>query len=1010
MLLENNTPKHPPTIQQESSSLFTHVIKRTGDPQPYNNQHISTAIYKAFVANNVQISHKDVEGLTHEVEQTLATFHKDTVHIEKIQDTIEEILMKHHFFQVAKRFIIYRQKHAEERLNQSLKNQKKIHTLSVKKRDGTNVSFDSNKIINTLKRVSKDIDIDTVSLSVITHELERNIFDGIHTTELEEALILSCVAFIERNPSYDTIAKRLLLQKVYKKVIPTIAQKQRTEAIQTSFITQIKKGVEYGYFTKQLLEFDLEIIATAIDPKRDEEFKYLGLQTLCDRYFVSHKKTYIETPQAFWMRVAMGLALHEEQKEEQAIKFYNLISQLYYIPSTPTLFHSGMAHPQLSSCYISTVSDNLQNIFKCIGDNAQMAKWSGGIGNDWTPIRATNALIKSTNVESQGVIPFLKIANDTTLAINRSGKRRGATCAYLETWHLDIEDFLDLRRNTGDERRRTHDMNTAVWIPDLFMKRVLEEKEWTLFSPNDVPDLHDSYGKDFEYKYTHYEEKTHTGELPHCKKIPALTLWRKILSRLFETGHPWITFKDPCNIRSPQDHVGVVHSSNLCTEITLNNSEEETAVCNLGSINLKKHCDIDGINQYLLSETIKTAIRMLDNVIDINFYPTKEAKNSNLKHRPIGLGLMGIQDALFTLRIPFDSPKALDFVDSTMEYISYNAILSSSELAKERGAYETFTGSKWDRGLLPHDTVALLEEERGMPIEVNRNSYLNWEPVRASITQYGMRNSNTMAIAPTATISNIAGCFPCIEPIYKNIYVKSNMSGEFTILNSYLVQDIQQRGLWSQTMLDKIKYYDGNIDFIDEIPQELKSLYKEVFDIDPLTLLKLTATRSKWIDQSQSHNVFIKGVSGKRLHDTYIAAWKMGLKTTYYLRSLAATQIEKSTLDAKEYGYTQKRKYNTTADTSTETTPPSPTATQDSTEIPAQDTVTAKNNTTSNDIVQRIIQQAHQSPQHTVLSQTDTKQEESNQWLPKKQQINSSSMISPNAICSLLDPSCESCQ
>ena len=1007
MISENNTS----TIQKNTSLLLTHVIKRTGETQEYNKQHINTAIYKAFTENNIQIDQANINTLTNEVEQQLNTFHKDTIHIEKIQDTIEEVLMKKKFFQAAKYFIIYRQKHAEERLTQSLKNQKKIHTLSVKKKDGTHVSFDSNKIINTLKRVSKDIDIDKVSLPVITHELERNIFNGISTAELEDALILSCTAFIERHISYDTIAKRLLLQKIYKKVIPTLSQEQKKESIQQSFITQIKKGVEYSYFSEKLLEFDLELLSKEIEPKRDEELKYLGLQTLCDRYFVSHNETFIETPQTFWMRIAMGLALNESEKEKQSINFYNLMSQLYYIPSTPTLFHSGTLHPQLSSCYISTVSDNLHNIFKCIGDNAQMAKWSGGIGNDWTPVRATNSLIKSTNVKSQGVIPFLKIANDTTLAINRSGKRRGATCAYLETWHLDIEHFLDLRRNTGDERRRTHDMNTAIWIPDLFMKRVLEEKEWTLFSPSDVPDIHDSYGKNFEEKYIQYEEKAQKGEFQNFKKIDALILWRKILSRLFETGHPWITFKDPCNIRSPQDHVGVVHSSNLCTEITLNNSKHETAVCNLGSINLKKHCNIDGINQYILSQTVKTAIRMLDNVIDINFYPTIEAKNSNFKHRPIGLGLMGIQDALFMLQIPFDHSQALEFVDSTMEYISYHAILSSSELAKERGSYESFKNSKWDRGLLPYDTIKLLEQERGIPIEVNRNSSLNWEPVRLNIQKYGMRNSNTMAIAPTATISNIAGCFPCIEPIYKNIYVKSNMSGEFTILNNYLVQDLQQQGLWSQTMLDKIKYYDGNINFINEIPQELKTLYKEVFDIDPLVLLRLTATRSKWIDQSQSHNIFLKGVSGKRLHDTYIAAWKMGLKTTYYLRSLAATQIEKSTLDAKEFGYTQKRKYDT-ADTSLIKTPVSTTA-ENNEETNPHITTTVKENITKNDLVNNIIQQATQKSNTNttdISNQQEKINEETHTWLPKIQQNNSSSIVTSDTICNLLDPECESCQ
>ena len=677
-----------------------------------------------------------------------------------------------------------------------------------------------------------------------------------------------------------------------------------------AFISGINLGVENKYLDEKLLNFDLEKLSLAIDIERDELFEFLGIQTLYERYLQKHEEKRFELPQAFWMRVAMGLAFNENNKEARAIEFYNVLSKMQFVSSTPTLFHSGTPHPQLSSCYLTTVSDDLSHIFKCIGDNAQLSKWSGGLGNDWTNIRGTGSHIKSTNVESQGVVPFLKIANDVTVAINRSGKRRGATCAYLETWHLDIEDFLDLRRNTGDDRRRTHDMNTSNWIPDLFMKRVEADDDWTLFSPEEVGDLHDSFGKKFEDLYINYERMTNTGEIKKFKKIPAKELWRKMLTRLFETGHPWITFKDPCNLRSPQDHVGVVHSSNLCTEITLNTSAEETAVCNLGSVNLSKHVTEDGkLDRELLEETINTAMRMLDNVVDLNFYPTTEAKNSNMKHRPIGLGIMGLQDALFKLDLPFDSPKALNFSDQLMEQISFHAISASSDLAKERGAYESFKGSKWDRGIFPLDSLTLLEEQRGQNIDVNKITSLDWEGLKAKVKENGMRNSNTMAIAPTATISNIAGCYPCIEPIYKNIYVKANMSGEFTVVNNYLINDLKALNLWSKDMLDKIKYFDGNLDHIEELPEDIKNKYKEAFSIDPVVLLKHTSVRGKWIDQSQSHNVFMQGVSGKKLSEIYTAAWKLGLKTTYYLRTLAASQIEKSTLDANKFGYTQKREY-----------------------------------------------------------------------------------------------------
>ena len=614
-------------------------------------------------------------------------------------------------------------------------------------------------------------------------------------------------------------------------------------------------------------------------------------------------------PQIFWMRVAMGLAIEEQDKNKWASEFYDIMSKFLYVPGTPTLLHSGCTHPQLSSCYLTTITDDLHHIFKCMGDNAQMARWSGGVANDWTSLRATGAYIKSIRSGSQGVVPFLKIANDVNAAINRSGRRRGATVAYLETWHYDIEDFLDLRRNTGDERRRTHDMNISNWIPDLFMKRVMENKDWTLFSPDETPELHELYGSAFEKKYEEYEQLAEQGKLQLIKKVNAVELWRKMLTRLFETGHPWMVFKDPCNVRSPQDHVGVVHSSNLCTEITLNTSVDETAVCNLGSVNFGLHV-VDGhFDEALLGKTIKLAMRMLDNVIDINFYPTKEGEVSNKRHRPVGLGIMGFQDALFKMDVAFDSQEALNFADKSAELFSYHAILSSSLLAKERGAYHSYKGSKWDRNIFPIDTMALLEKERGVKIETPCNEMLDWKPVRDHVKQYGMRNSNTMAVAPTATISNISGCYPCIEPIYKNLYVKANMGGEFTVINKYLVDDLKAIGMWDYSMLDMIKYYDGSIENITDIPLTLRNKYKEAFELDPLFLIDIAAARGKWIDQAQSYNVFVKGVSGKVLDAIYMKIWKTGLKSSYYLRSLGATQIEKSTLDAKKFGFTQKRDY-----------------------------------------------------------------------------------------------------
>ena len=784
-----------------------------------------------------------------------------------------------------------------------------LEGFEVVKRDGSLTSFMIEKVVSCLERTCDNAGL-KISHDLVLNEVVKNLFNQIKTYEVVDILILSAAVLIEKNPEYSKVAARFLLQKIYKEVKGTSSTTETLDNLyRQAFITGIYKGVDAKHFDTRLSEFDLNLLSKSLVIDRDHELEYLGLQTLYERYLAKLDEVRIETPQAFWMRVAMGLAIEEPNKNERAIEFYNLLSNLSFVSSTPTLLHSGLARAQLSSCFLSTVNDDLHHIFKCMGDSANMSKWSGGVATDWTNLRATGAMIKTIKIESQGLIPFLKVANDVTAAINRSGRRRSATVAYLEVWHYDYEDFMDLRRNTGDERRRAHDMNFASWIPDLFMKRVREDGTWTLFSPEEVPELHHVYGKEFEKKYCEYELLAAQGKIALTKTMQAKDLWRKMITRLFETGYPWMTFKDPSNVRSPQDHVGVVHCSNLCTEITLNTSEDETAVCNLGSVNLSRHI-VDGkLDEAKLKNTISTAMRMLDNVVDINFYPTKEGKNSNMRHRPIGLGMMGFQDALFKLDLAMDGVEALDFTDMITEKFSYYAILGSSLLAKERGTYESYKGSKWDRGLLPVDTISMLEEERGETVDMDRDCKMDWAPVRDHIKKYGMRNSNTMAIAPTATISNIAGCIPCIEPIYSNIYVKSNMIGEFTVVNKYLVEDLKKLNLWNQDMLDQIKYFDGSIQQIEVIPDHLKHKYRGAFELDPLWLLELTVKRSKWIDQSISHNVFMRGVSGKKLDEIYTAAWKKGLKTTYYLRSLAASQIEKSTLDAKKFGYTQKREY-----------------------------------------------------------------------------------------------------
>ena len=895
------------------------VIKRTGEVVDFDGDRIRVAIAKAIRAASPPEQWESLEngtlsGVVSAVVTEIDTrFTELYPNVENIQDIVEKHLVKNGLYEIAKAYILYRaeRQKAREQHKDQVARQSLLGKLTVHARDGRTVLFDIAKLSRSIRAAAQGGGGaslgNAIAVEEVARETIRNIYDGIPSAEIEKALLLASASFIERDPAYSRLAARLFLRRIYKEVIGAPLNQDRLDAdYRGAFRAGVQRGVAAGTFDQRLLDFDLDRLAGALRPELDDLFLYMGVQTLYERYFARVDDAVIESPQAFWMRVAMGVALPEPDREAQAIRFYELISSLRFVPSTPTLFHAGTSHPQLSSCYLTTIDDDLGSIFKALADNAQLAKWSGGLGNDWSNIRATGATIHSTGVESQGVVPFLKIASDVTLAINRSGKRRGATCAYLETWHLDIEDFLDLRRNTGDERRRTHDMNTANWIPDLFMKRVLADQEWTLFSPDETPDLHHLYGHRFEERYRHYEQLARAGNLKRHRTLPATRLWRKMLSMLFETGHPWITFKDPCNIRSPQDHVGVVNSSNLCTEITLNTSATETAVCNLGSVNLEKHVTADGVDEELLADTVTVAMRMLDNVIDINFYPTEEAKNSNLRHRPVGLGLMGLQDALFKLDLPYEDPVALGAIDRMMELISYHAILGSSRLAAERGTYESYRGSKWDRGLLPHDTLRLLEEERGMELEVGRDSTLDWRPVRAHVARHGMRNSNTMAIAPTATISNIAGCFPSFEPPYKNIYVKSNISGEFTVINPYLVDDLRAAGLWNQEVADELKFHDGSLQQMRHLPAHLRGKYKVAFEIDPLWYLRAAAVRSKWLDQSQALNVFMQGTSGRLLSEIYQFAWKLGLKTTYYLRTMAATQVEKATLGAA-YGYTQRR-------------------------------------------------------------------------------------------------------
>ena len=827
-----------------------------------------------------------------------------TLHIEEIQDQVELQLMRAEELKVAKSYILYRASRTQERVKQTPEMDiPDVPEINITKKDGSKVPLDINRLASLIEDSCDQLE--DVSAKEVLEEALRNLYDGVSISDMRSSLIMSARTKVEKEPNYSFVTARILMDQIRSEALDFLGVAEESSYNEMekyypqALVAYIDKGIELDILDPELKTFDLAKLGAAIDHTRDNQFTYLGLQTLYDRYFIHSNNIRYELPQVFFMRVSMGLAIEEENREERAIEFYNLLSSFDYMSSTPTLFNSGTKRPQLSSCYLTTVPDDLDGIFEAIKDDANLSKWAGGLGNDWTPVRAMNSYIKGTNGKSQGVVPFLKVANDTAVAVNQGGKRKGAMCAYLETWHLDIEEFLELRKNTGDDRRRTHDMNTANWVPDLFMKRVEQDSHWTLFSPNETPELHDLTGKAFEEKYEEYEQKAEKGEMDQFKKIPAKEIWRKMLTMLFETGHPWITFKDSCNLRSPQQHVGVVHSSNLCTEITLNTSAgKEIAVCNLGSVNLAQHMKDGKLDEDKVKQTVSTAIRMLDNVININYYSVDTAKDSNLKHRPIGLGLMGFQDALYMQDIPYCSEDAVTFADRSMELISYYAIHASTELAKERGAYESYEGSLWSQGILPKDSIKILRENRGSEfIQVNEDETLDWETLRKKVLKDGMRNSNVMAIAPTATISNITGVTQSIEPTYQNLYVKSNLSGEFTIVNPHLVRKLKELNLWDDVMINDLKYFEGSLSTISRIPDEIKKLFSTAFEVEPRYIVESASRRQKWIDQAQSLNLYINNADGKKLDITYRMAWYSGLKTTYYLRSLAATTTEKSTVN-----------------------------------------------------------------------------------------------------------------
>jgi len=889
-----------------SGSLANYqIIRRNGSVVAFEPSKIAVAMMKAFLAvHGMQGAasasvRETVDTLTQAVVRALMRSRPSggTFHIEDVQDQVELGLMRGGHHEIARAYVLYREKHNQERARQLQAQTPALPQLHVMD-GGKRVALDIANLQALIEASCANLGAD-VKPGPIVSETMRNLYDGVPIDEVYKASILAARTLIEKDPDYTYATARLLMHTIRREVLGEEVNHEAMVIRYASYFPEfIAKGVKNELLDEKLQQFDLARLGAALKPERDLQFDYLGLQTLFDRYFLHVRKQRIELPQAFFMRVAMGLSLNETNREERAIEFYEILSSFDFMSSTPTLFNAGTLRSQLSSCYLTTVADDLGGIYDAIKENALLSKFAGGLGNDWTPVRAMGAHIKGTNGESQGVVPFLKVVNDTAVAVNQGGKRKGAVCAYLETWHLDIEEFLELRKNTGDDRRRTHDMNTSNWIPDLFMRRVMEKGSWTLFSPSDTPDLHDKYGQEFEKAYVAYEARAERGELKPSRKLQATDMWRKMLSMLFETGHPWITFKDACNIRSPQQHAGVVHSSNLCTEITLNTSATETAVCNLGSINLARHLKDGALDHDKLKKTITTAMRMLDNVIDINYYAVEKARHSNLQHRPVGLGLMGFQDCLYELRVPYASQAAVEFADTSMEAICYHAYWASTELARERGQYASYKGSLWDKGILPLDTLDMLAKERGGYVEVDRSATLDWDALRQKIARDGMRNSNCVAIAPTATISNIIGVDACIEPCFGNLSVKSNLSGEFTVINHYLVRDLKKLGLWDDVMVVDLKHFDGSLRPIDRVPNEIKALYATAFEIETSWLVEAGSRRQKWIDQAQSLNIYMAGASGKKLDETYKLAWVRGLKTTYYLRTQSATHVEKSTVAA----------------------------------------------------------------------------------------------------------------
>ena len=912
-----NTPATPHATPEETAGDAANaaanaqghyqIIRRNGAVVPFEAPKIAIALMKAFLAVHgtqgaASASVREVvDALTQGVTRALMRSRPGggTFHIEDVQDQVELGLMRGGHHEVARAYVLYRERRAQERANQVQQQAPAAPALHVLE-NGQRVALDPRRLQSLIESACVGLGQD-VKADPIVAETMRNLYDGVPMDEVYKASILAARTLIEKDPDYTYATARLLLHTIVREVLGRdVTQDQMAQAYTEYFPQFIQKGVDNELLDPRLLKFNLARLAAALKPQRDLQFDYLGLQTLYDRYFLHVRKTRIELPQAFFMRVAMGLSLNEADPEARAIEFYEVLSSFDFMSSTPTLFNSGTLRSQLSSCYLTTVPDDLDGIYESIKENALLSKFAGGLGNDWTRVRALGSHIKGTNGESQGVVPFLKVVNDTAVAVNQGGKRKGAVCTYLETWHLDIEEFLDLRKNTGDDRRRTHDMNTANWIPDLFMRRVMEKGTWTLFSPSNVPDLHDLFGAEFEKAYVAYEAKAASGELKPSKTVQATDLWRKILTMLFETGHPWITFKDACNVRSPQQHAGVVHSSNLCTEITLNTSDTETAVCNLGSVNLRQHLKNGQIDHEKLKKTITVAMRMLDNVIDINYYAVKKARDSNLRHRPVGLGLMAFQDSLYELRIPYASQEAVEFADRSMEAICYYAYWASTELAKERGQYSSYKGSLWDRGILPFDTLDMLAQARGGYVEVDRSSTLDWDALRKKIAQDGMRNSNCVAIAPTATISNIIGVDASIEPSFGNLSVKSNLSGEFTVINGGLVRDLKRLGLWDDVMIMDLKHFKGSLHPIDRVPADIKALYSTAFEVEPKWLVEAASRRQKWIDQAQSLNIYMAGASGKKLDDTYKLAWVRGLKTTYYLRTQSATHVEMSTVNTRQ--------------------------------------------------------------------------------------------------------------